>query len=1399
MEKQPEISDTGLLINKSIQFEDIFDLDEIQKQQDMFSIANQVACIISCPDGTPITKPSNFCSLCQTVIPKTDKGREKCKNEEWAYCGRGIDGLILDNCAGSGLKNAVAGISVEGQHIASWLIGQVRSEDTDQQTVYQYADEIGVDRDEFMKAWAEVPIVSDSRFEKISSMLFEFVKILSEKGYQNLLLKTQITERQKKALDLEKSEASYRGLFNSVSEAIYVMSNEGAFLDVNEGAVKMYGHPREYLIGKTPADVSAPGRNDLEKVVNMLKAATRGEPQEFEFWGVRSNGEEFPKEVRLTKGTYFGQEVVFALSRDVTARKKAEEEIARSEKRYRNIFSYAQVGIYIADVAGHFLTVNDRLVEILGYDSVAELLTKNIADDIYWDKQERVKLIAKYQNVGNTGNLEICWRKKDGSQIWVDLNAHPVKDESGTVIYFEGFVQDITQSKKSELALRTSESNLNALINNREESIWSIDTQSNLIICNEYFKKAYSIAYNVDLYIGMNMINTLPPNLEPLWKPKYMVAMSGKSISFQFDETILGKVSNFQVYLNPIFSENQVIGVSAMSIDITDTIHTTNALQESERKMTTLVGNLPGMAYRQANDKFWTTSFISDSCLLITGYHPGDFINNKTLAFNDIILPEFRDEIWNKWQKVLPEKKTFEHEYQIRRADGVIRWVWERGGGVFNENGELLFLEGYIEDITDRKAAELQINSRLKIEELISGISATLNNVNSETIDNAINEALENIGKYADVDRTYIFLISGNGLYYNNTYEWCRESIESQIDNLKNLPISLFGNWTTMLSKSGALHIPCVADLPEEAVVEKRLLESQQIKSLVILPIISANTLLGFVGFDSVTQEKTWVDEDISFLKTIGGIFGSTFNRINAEKILKQSEEKFRNLVEGISEVFFITDARGILLYISPNIYEATGFQAEELLGKSYLRFVAPVDREMVDYFYRKQVTSDISDTRLEFRYRCRDGSIKWAEQNTRIVRIEEGNAIEYRSILHNITQRKQAGLELEIAKDKAEESDRLKSAFLANMSHEIRTPMNGILGFAELLKEPKLDGNLQREYIEIIEKSGMRMLNIINDIIDISKIESGQMKVVNSETNLNEEVEYIFKFFKPEVEEKGVQLNYTMSLPGEDALIQTDRDKIYSILINLVKNAIKFTHSGSIDFGYRIKDAFIEFFVKDTGTGIPPEKIRVIFERFRQGSELHNRDYEGAGLGLAISKAFVIMLGGKIWAESTLGIGSVFYFTIPYVKSEKKDKETAESTANSFEKVILSDLKILVAEDDIISDLLITKAVKSLSNSILHAKTGTEAISLLKENPDIDLVLMDIRMPEMDGYETTRQIRTFNQDVIIIAQTAYGLVGDKEKAIEAGCNDYISKPINQTALLNTIGKYCYKHSSEAE
>jgi len=392
------------------------------------------------------------------------------------------------------------------------------------------------------------------------------------------------------------------------------------------------------------------------------------------------------------------------------------------------------------------------------------------------------------------------------------------------------------------------------------------------------------------------------------------------------------------------------------------------------------------------------------------------------------------------------------------------------------------------------------------------------------------------------------------------------------------------------------------------------------------------------------------------------------------------------------------------------------------------------------------------------------------------------------------IEQRKQAELELIEALKRAEESDGLKSAFLANMSHEIRTPMNGILGFAELLKEPDLTGEQQQEYIKIIEKSGARMLNIINDIIDISKIESGQMKATLLETNINEQLEFIYKLFNREVEQKGLQLSLKKVLLPPESIVETDREKLYAILTNLVKNSIKYTSKGFIEFGCDIvengRGLFLQYFVKDTGIGIPKNRHDAIFERFIQVDVVDKMARQGAGLGLAISKAYVEMLGGKIWIESEEGKGSTFWFTIPYLPVSKNGFNIGQEILAPIEENQIKKLKILIAEDDKSSSQLISIIIRKIAGEIIIVENGTEAVRACFENPDTDLILMDIQMPIMDGYEATRQIRQFNTDVIIIAQTAFALCGDNEKAIEAGCNDYVSKPIKTSNLLNLISKH---------
>jgi len=505
-------------------------------------------------------------------------------------------------------------------------------------------------------------------------------------------------------------------------------------------------------------------------------------------------------------------------------------------------------------------------------------------------------------------------------------------------------------------------------------------------------------------------------------------------------------------------------------------------------------------------------------------------------------------------------------------------------------------------------------------------------------------------------------------------------------------------------------------------------------------------------------------------------------------------ENKFRQIAENIDEVFWLrTDSE--MIYVSPSFEKIWGVPCQAIYENPqiFTEKIHPEDKPVVQEIFHSNEFKDKGLFEYEYRIIRADNQVRWINAKTVPIVDDSGLIIKRVGIAADITEKYQTIQELIQAKEHAEESDRLKSAFLANMSHEIRTPMNGILGFSELLKEPGLNGEKQQEYIRIIEKSGARMLNIINDIVDISKIEANLMNVDIKDSNINEKIEFIYIFFKPQIEEKGMQFHFKNALPTKEATIRTDNEKVYSILTNLVKNAIKYSKEGAIKFGYIKKGEFLEFYVKDTGIGIPKARQSAIFERFIQADITNQMARQGAGLGLSISKAYVEMLGGKIWVESEEGNGSTFYFTLPY-NAEPKEKNVVGNIVPAEEdKIQIKNLKILIAEDDEISEMLITIDVEKFSKEILKARNGFEAVEVCRNNPDTDLILMDIQMPVMNGHEATRQIRQFNKDVVIIAQTAFGLSGDREKAIEAGCNDFISKPINKDELLALIQKYFFK------
>ena len=516
-------------------------------------------------------------------------------------------------------------------------------------------------------------------------------------------------------------------------------------------------------------------------------------------------------------------------------------------------------------------------------------------------------------------------------------------------------------------------------------------------------------------------------------------------------------------------------------------------------------------------------------------------------------------------------------------------------------------------------------------------------------------------------------------------------------------------------------------------------------------------------------------------------------DRKSVEKELLIREKNLSSLLENPAGYliyrtrFNINTGQGEVLQVSPSFVDILGISEEEKNDfQKWLINVHPEDLPKIMKASEQGMKPPFKlDTEIRYNHSIK-GTI-WLEIRAAGVPYDSHpKVIEYANgIILDITERKKTEEALKKAKEKAEESDQLKSAFLANMSHEIRTPMNGILGFTDLLKNQDLTGEQRNKFIEIIRKSGDRMLHTVNDIIDISKIDAGQVEMTKDNVNVCEEINSQYEFFTIEASRKGLNLNLKNEIPENDHIIITDKVKLTSIVSNLIKNAIKYTDEGSIEIHCRKRDSNFECEISDTGIGIPPKRIQSIFNRFEQ-ADLHNLSArQGSGLGLAITKSYVEMLEGNITVESALGKGSNFSFSLPWVKPE--GKATQHGIRATVEGVHDRKINILIAEDDDTSYEHLNIILSPIAGYISRVTNGKDAISFVKNNPDVNLILMDINMPVMDGHEATKQIRKFNKGIRIIAQTAYALEGDRERALAAGCNAYISKPINHQYLLELI------------
>ncbi len=844
----------------------------------------------------------------------------------------------------------------------------------------------------------------------------------------------------------------------------------------------------------------------------------------------------------------------------------------------------------------------------------------------------------------------------------------------------------------------------------------------------------------------------------------------------------------------------------------------------------------------------------------------------------------------------------YECEVRIKHKDG--HWVWVKDEGKvieWTEGGEPLIMCGTHQDISDHKKSIDQLSKQNDFLETATLLSKEF--ILSQNLDNSILKAFEKVAPYSETSRIYIFMVDENNQTMSNTHEWCSKGVSAEKDNLQNLPLEIFPWWIKKLKNYELIDISDVSKMPVEASAEKEILESQNIKSILVLPIFTKNIFLGFIGFDNVKSINAYSQYDIKVLQMLSDIISNAFEKQESEKVINISNDNLHNFFNLPIDFVFVLDEQGNIIDVNNNVTNRLGYTKKELLGKPVTYMHNPLERNhaveivqqmfegTLDYcniplitkagqnipvktrvvksmwngknaiigisedisklmeseekfskaFYDIPVLFGIVDKETEMftevnetfcktlelkpedaiganitalidvsvndittfkellihKKFVQNYEINCANTNNSFTLLVSATYIFIKGVEHvlisaiDITEQKKLISELIIAKEKAEESDHLKSSFLATINHELRTPLNHILGFSDLIPDIINDPKVA-QFAGYINKSGKNLLAIIEDIFDLALLEG-------SEVSIRSEVIYVRDLYlelKQELQEtlsashkeNVILLEHKLSSSLVTAKINTDKYKVKQVMSNLIKNAIKFTKEGVISLEVNTcNQDCISIILKDTGIGIPKDKQNIIFEFFRQVDDSHTREFDGVGIGLAISNRIAHAMGGEILLTSDEGNGSEFNFVFPTHFHDEVQITEKNST------LIIPDLSnktLLIVEDDELSMNLLIKILQPTNCEILKATNGEEAIEMFLKYPKINLIFMDVKMPKLNGYEATKTIRKTNMDIPIIALTAYTFINNNIKATEYGCTDVIGKPIIKEILFSKIAKH---------
>jgi len=1248
------------------------------------------------------------------------------------------------------------------------------------------------------------------------------------------------------ALNSIRKESDLKQLIRNSPDGMLAMDAKMNFLDVNPAFCSIFQVNKQDAIGLNAIDAAEKklSENAIDAVRNAINTLLKKE--DIDQFEINFSNKTISISV---KSTMFSQHYI-ATFRDITLAKEREKSIIESEQKYKNLIDSLTDSVFILQ-DGVIKYVNPELCR-LAEMSENELIGHSFALFIAPAQVDKVMELYEMRAKGESVPVryESVAKSKSGKLIDVQVSLVPVQYEGKPA--FQILLKDISEYKNALKELKESEEKSIFLAKSTFEGI-VIHKKGVVLDVNDSFLKI--TGYTKEEALGTNLLSYLRSAKDKARVLQQMIKRSAQPY------TVTGTRKNGETFVAELEAKNvkhlgQTVRIVALR-DISERDRLQKQFDESERKLKTLMGNLPGMAYTCMFNRRWDMNFMSDGCFDLLGYLPEELVDSKKISFNDVIHPDDRDYVWDTIEEAVKHNSLFELEYRIITKNGFEKWVWEKGKCIDPDGNQ--FLEGFISDITERKMAEEDIVKFKTISDqalygsVIVGATGKLVYVNDYFAQIHGYTPNELIGKHYSVSHSKEQFVDLEKIIDHVVRIGQIESIEIGHKKKNGDEFPMLMSITSMQNKqNGQKYIAATAfDLTESKKAEAKLKKESDFSRKIIdlspafiimldneQKIVSMNQamlkILGYskqevVGRDYLNMfisndEADLIRNDISkgtvlsdltvrrnhvlkkdgnkiFVEWYGAPMKNEKKEVEAflgigiditeRNIHEHKIKKLQQAIESSKACIVITDTKGNIEYANPYFTNSTGYSPDEYLGQN----PRILKTDMHDDEYYANLWNTILSGKTwegEFCNKRKNGELYW--EKSIISPIEyKGKITSFVAVKTDITEEKRITKELNAAKERAEESDRLKSAFLANMSHEIRTPMNGILGFTSLLQEPDLTGEEQEQYINIIQKSGDRMLNTINDIINISKIEAGLEKVQISEFDINEMLRELYHFFLPQLKTKGLDFYISEPLEPSKSNILSDPDKIHSILTNLIKNAIKFTLSGSISIDCSSQANGIQIVVQDTGIGIPENRQKAIFERFVQADLADARAFEGSGLGLAITKSYVEMLGGTIRMESKVNVGSDFYVSFPNCRAINTSKSVEQSVPENQSPSEVQTMKILIVEDEQVSFDLLSIALNSLSKEILRAADGEEAVRLFQQNQDTDLILMDIKLPKISGLEASRQIRMLDSKVLIIAQTAYAQIGDKQKALDAGCNDYISKPIDIKQLKAIIQQHLNK------